>query len=343
MPGSGLGTQLGLIPEVTVGTPLTVTRFYEIDKLSPTHQKITAVSQGLRATARGHRERNRTITGKGVQLSTSLTVFSKGFGIFLSHALGSSTIAQIAATPTWRQIHLVGDLTGKGMTMQGGFQESYSTTVRPFTYNGCKITDLELACQIDGLLKMNLSIDGWNWTNATGLATTAYLGTMEEFNWSQVTATVGATASTSAGRTTVSGGTAIKGLRGISLKIGNKLRTDRRVAGGAGVKIEQAENDFRMLTGDLDVEFADRTQLVDLFDPDTSTTLVFTWTGVTDDGSGNKPVIRVIYPKVKFDSGNPDVGGPDIVDGKVSFTAYEQDDGLNPLCQFEYESQDTAI
>lgn len=343
MPGSGLGTQFGTIAEGTVGTPLTVTRFYEVDKLSPTHQKITAVSQGLRATARGHRERNRTITGKGVQLSTSMTVFSKGFGLFLSHAFGSSTIAQIASSPTWRQIHLIGDLTGKGLTIQGGFQESYSTTVRAYTYNGCKITDLELACQIDGLLKMNLGIDGWNWTNATGLASASYLGTMEEFNWSQLTTTIGGTATTSAGRTTVSGGTAIKGLRGVSLKISNKLRTDRRTAGNSGIKVEQAENDFRMVTGDLDLEFADRTQIADQFDSDGSTCLQFIWTGLTSDGAGNFPVLRWTLPKVKLDTGNPDVGGPDIVDGKASFTAYEQDDGLNPLCQAEYESQDTSI
>lgn len=343
MPGSGLGTQLGLIPEVAVGTPLTVTRFYEIDRLNPTHQKITAVSQGLRATARGHRERNRTVTGKSAQLGTSLTVFSKGFGIFMSHALGSSSIAQIASSLTWRQIHLIGDLTGKGLTMQGGFQESYSTTVRPYTYNGCKITDLELACQIDGLLKMNLSIDGWNWTNVTGLASAAYLGTMEEFNWAELTTTIGGTATTSAGRTTVTGGAAIKGLRGVSLKISNKLATDRRVAGGAGIKVEQAESDFRMVTGELDTEFADRTQLADQFDSDGSTCLQFTWTGLTNDGSSNFPVVRCTYPRVKFDTGSPDVGGPDVVDGKVSFTAYEQDDGLNPMVQWEYESQDTAV
>jgi hypothetical protein len=141
----------------------------------------------------------------------------------------------------------------------------------------------------------------------------------------------------------VASGTAIKGLRGVSLKFGNKLRTDRRVAGGAGIKQEQAESDFRMITGDLDAEFADRTQLADIFDSDASTCLQFIWTGVTNDGSGNFPVLRVTYPFVKFDTGNPDVGGPDIVDGKVSFTAYEDNTGANPLVQVEYESQDVAV
>src|SRR2546421_1940389 len=98
MPGSGLGTQFGVAEESTVGTAVTVTRFYEVDKLDPTHQKITAVSQGLRATARGHRERNRAVTGKSVQLTTAATVFSKGFGLFLKHATGSPSIAHISAS-----------------------------------------------------------------------------------------------------------------------------------------------------------------------------------------------------------------------------------------------------
>src|SRR5881409_2678015 len=225
MPGSGLSTQFGLAEESTWATAVTATRFYEIDKYSPNRKKITATSQGLRAAARGQRERNRTVTGKDAGANASMTVMSKGFGVLLKHATGSSSIAQIAASPTWRQIRLVGDLSGKGLTVQTGAAESSSTTVRPYTYNGCKITDLELACQMDGLLKASLSFDAQTWTNVTALASAAYLGTLEEFNWAQLTCTIGGTPTTSAGRTTVAGGTAIKGLRGISLKLSNKMRT----------------------------------------------------------------------------------------------------------------------
>jgi hypothetical protein len=233
-------------------------------------------------------------------------------------------------------------LTGKGLTIQGGFAESYTGTVRPETWNGCKIKEWELACQSDDLLKLSLTIDGWNWTNATALATAAYPTSLEEFHFAELSVTIGGTLAIASGRTTVSAATTIKGVRGVTLKGTNGLRTDRRFAGASGIKAEQLENDFRMFTGELDTEFADRTQLVDLFDTDASQTLVFTWTGTTNDGSGNFPVVRVIYPKAKFDTGTPEVGGPDIVDGKISFTAYEEDGGTYPLIQVEYESQDTA-
>lgn len=340
--GSGISTQFMLAEESTVGTAVTVTRGYEVDNLQPTHTKITKVSPGLRAGGRGHRERNRVVTGKDVDLKLVKTVFSKQDGVFFKHALGSTSTAQIAASLTYRQIHTAADMTGKGLTLQGGFAESYSGTVRPYTYNGGKIKDWQLDCKADDLLKLSMSLDAWNWTNATALATAAYPASLEEFHFAELSVTIGGTLAIGSGRTTVASATAIKGVRGVTLKGVNGLRTDRRFAGNAGIKIEQLENDFRMFTGDLDVEFADRTQLADAFDSDASQTLVFTWVGTTDDGSGNKPTVRVIYPKAKFDLGAPSVGGPDIVDGKVSFTAYEEDGGTYPIIQVEYESQDTA-
>lgn len=342
--GSGLLTQFMAAEESTVGTAVTVTRSYEVDNLKPTHTKITKVSPGLRAGARGHRERNRVVTGKSVSLDLGMTVMSKGFGLFLKHSLGTSAIAQIAASATWRQIHLAGDLAGKGLTLQGGFAESgTSGVVRPYTYNGAKVTDWEISCQMDDLLKAKLSFDGWNWTNATALASASYLASLEAFHWAELSVKIGGTPATASGRTTVSGNATLNGLRGVTLKGANGLRTDRRHAGGAGIKAEQLENDWRSYTGEMDCEFFDRTQLADVFDSDASTALVFTWTGTTSDGGGNFPVLRATFPKVKFDLGPPEVGGPDIVDNKITWTAYEEDAGTHPLIQMEYESQDTTI
>lgn len=341
--GSGLSGQLGLAEESTVGTPVTVTRFYEYTSLKPKHSKMTKTSAGIRAGAKGHRERNRSLVGKSLGADVEMNVYSKGYGVLLKHMLGGSSIAQIGATPVWRQIHLAGDLTGKSLTVQGGFAESYSGTVRPYTYNGCKVDSWEMSCQADDLLRLKLTLDGWNWTTATALASASYLTSLEEFHWAQLTATIGGTLTTSAGRTTLAGATAVKGLRGFTLKGDNPLRTDRRLAGGAGVKSEQLENGWRNYTGDLDLEFADRTQFADLFDADTSTALQLTFTGVVDVGSANFAALRLTYPKVRFDDGSPDAGGPDIVDGKISFTALEDDAGTHPLIQFEYESVDTAI
>ncbi len=341
--GSGISTQFGGAFESTVGTPVTVTRFYEVDNVTPQHSQVVKVSNGLRAGTRGHKQRNRVITGKAPTLQVPMTVMSKGMGFFFKQMLGSATIAQIAASATWRQIHLHGDNTGLSSTLQGGFAESYTGTVRPYTYNGCKVTDWELACTMDDLLKLNLTFDAWNWTTSTGLAAASYLTALEEFHFAELTVTIGGTATTSSGRTTVASGVTLKGVRGVSLKGQNAMRVDRRVAGNAGIKSEQIINNFMPITGSLDVEFADRTQLMDIADSGAATVLVFTWTGTTNDGSGNFPVVRVIHPQAIIEPSQPQTNGPDIVNGPVNFTAYEDNANSNPMIQIEFESQDSSV
>jgi hypothetical protein len=341
--GSGLCSQVGYAAETVVGTAVTTTRFLEHNSFKPTHTKITKTSQGLRACTRGIKAKNRVVVGKSVSLDVEHDVFSKGFGLLLKHMLGSAgTATQIAATAAYRQTHLPGDTTGLALTVQAGFPESYTGTVRPYTYNGCKVTDWELSCKVDEILSAKLSLDGWNWTTATALATAAYVSS-DPFNWATTSATVGGTASTTGGRTTVATGVAIKGLRGISVKGKNPIATDRRFAGGGGIKAEQLPNGrLDQYTVELDTEFADRTQLADIFDTDATTPLFLSWS-FGDAGGGNPFSLTVTVPQFKLDSGSPEIGGPDIVDGKVQGTAYEDDAGLNPLLQVELVSSDTAI
>lgn len=341
--GSGLSTQVMIGEEATVGTAVTPSRGYEVHSVTPTHNTITAVSSGLRAASLGHRARNRAKVGVDAQLTVPTTVFSQDAGLWLKHALGSATATQIDTSDTYRQIHLPDDLTGLGLTVQVGLAQT-DGTVRPYTYRGCKITSWELACQMDQLLEATWTLDAWAWDTSTSLVAASYTDndTLEEYHWGLLSATIGGTVATASGRTTITSGTALSGLRGIDLKGTNTLRTNRRLAGGSGVKSEQLENDFRSYTGDLDLEFADRTQVLDLADDNTSTALQFVFTGVNKDDDSNAPTLRITYPAVKFESAAPSAGGPDMVDGKASFTAYEDDSGDHPLIQIEYESIDST-
>src|SRR6266540_2538619 len=189
--------------------------------------------------------------------------------------------------------------------------------------------------EVDDLKPTNTRI------TATALASASFLSALEVFHWGELTVKIGGTPSTSAGRTTVAGNATLNGLRGVTLRMANGLRTDRRFAGGGGIKSEQLENAFREATGELDCEFFDRTQLNDVYDTDASTALVFQWVGVTSD-AGNFPTVRVTYPRAKLDTGTAETNGPDVLDDRVTFTAYEDDAGTHPLVQYEYESLDSA-
>lgn len=349
--GSGLCAQFGLVAETTVGTGVTVDRFHPVNNWRPTNNVKTATSTGLRACAKAITDDRTVIVGRSATAELELEILNKGFGLLLAHLIGGAgTATQIGTTGVYRQIHLVGDMTGKSLSVQAGIPESYSTaTVRPYTYRGTKVTGWELSCApsaAEGLLIARPTLDMWDWTTGTALAAASYPTAVEPFRWGGdgstafFAAKIGGTVSTGAGRTTVSGGTTIKGLRGVTAKGGNPLRVDRDLAGGAGIKAEQIENSWRQYSVDLDAEFADRTQLLDIAEAYTSTALQLIWqTGTAINGQ--YPTLRVTYPIVKL-SGSGEVSGPDIADGKVVAMAYLDNSGTHPLMQIEYESSDSS-
>lgn len=350
--GSGLCAQFGFIEETTVGTALTVTKFVPVNSLRPTHTVKTATSAGLRACAKAITDDRTVLVGRMATADVEMEILNKTFGSLLKSLVGGNPSAtQIGTTTVYRQINTPLDMTGKSLTIQAGFPESYgSATVRPYTYRGTKVTQWEIACspqQNNGLVIMRASLDMWDWTNGTALATAAYSTGVEPFRWggdgtnTYFTATIGGTVTTTAGRSTVAGASTIKGLRGVSLKGTNNLRTDRDLAGNAGIKSEQIENGWREYTVELDCEFADRTQLQDLVDAYTSTVLQFEWKTSTAI-NGQYPTLRVTYPVVKL-AGSPEIGGPDLLDDKITATAYLDNAGTHPLIQIEYESADSTV
>lgn len=350
--GSGLCAQFGLVAETTVGTAVTVDRFHPVINWRPTNNVRKATSTGLRACAKAITDDRTVVVGRDATAETSLEILNKGFGLLLAHLIGGAGSAtQIDTTGVYRQIHVLGDLTGKSLSVQAGIPESYgSNTVRPYTYRGAKVTEWELACSPtanDGLLVANVSLDMWDWTTGTSLAAASYPTGVEPFRWGGdgstvfFAATIGGTVTTTGGRSTVSSGSTIKGLRGVSVKGVNALRTDRYLAGSAGIKAEQIENSWRQITVELDLEYADRAQLLDLAEAYTSHALQLTWqTGTAINGQ--YPTLRVTIPIVKLE-GSPEVSGPDIADGKVMATAYLDNAGSHPLAQIEYESADSSV
>lgn len=350
--GSGLCSQFGLVAETTVGTGVTVNRFHPVRSFRPNHTTKVATSEGLRSCGKAITDDRTVLVGRAATADVELEVLSKGFGLIFKHLMGGSTAAtQIGTTGVYRQVATVGDLTGLSLTMQAGFPESYgSATVRPYTYRGGKFTQWEFAAspsQSGGLLIMRGTVDFWDWTNGTALAAASYPTGLEPFRWGGdgtvlfMEAKIGGTVDTTAGLTTITGGTAIKGLRGISVKGQTPLRTDRDNAGGAGIKSEQLENGFRMITAELDVEFADRTQLNDLQDAYTSTALELVFRGANLTG-GRPPIFSIIMPIVKL-AGSPEISGPDLLNNKFTATAYLDNTGTHPLTQFVYESTDAAV
>src|SRR5258708_33532093 len=111
-------------------------------------------------------------------------------------------------TTLFRSVHTNGRKAGQFTTCQVGRPQILSTTVQPFTYTGVKITDAEFSCNDNQIAQLKVTCDGRTELTSTGLAAASYPTPNGLFSFANASVmTLGGTATTSAGETTVAGGT----------------------------------------------------------------------------------------------------------------------------------------
>lgn len=341
--GSGLSGSVGWSPETVYGTYVAPGKWAEFNSESLKLQKKVISNEGLRGGARVGRVGRRVMTSKDAGGNLDLDVSSRGFGLLLSHLLGTTTPAatQIGTTGVYRQIHTIGNgYETRSMTLQVGKPQS-DGTIQPFTYLGCKFPSFELACNVDQYLNLKFDIDARNEITSQTLVAPTYTTTTEEmFHFGLVDVQIGGTVTTATGLATVSGSTAVAGSKGFTLKHAVPLKVDRYFAGASSLKSAPIENGLRDITGTLNTEFASRTQLYDVMAAETTTALKMRFTGVVTVGTG-VGAFEILLPAVKFETASPNVGGADVLDSDVTFKVY--DDGTNAPVQILYESADATV
>src|SRR5215468_44183 len=219
--GSGLSKSLGIITESTVGTEATVNSWYEILATTLQAPPTFLDGQGIKAGTTYKRSARTVISRYDVNGDITLEVpdkgttaaGGKGLGLWMKHMLGSTaTPVQIAATTAYRQDHVPGPRTGLSFTTQVGWPQT-DGTVRAFTYRGCKIIGWEFTCNDGQIAQLKMTLDAWRENTATSLVAPVYAGAAYQFTpfsfADATTFTLGGTASTSAGRTTVASGVAL--------------------------------------------------------------------------------------------------------------------------------------
>jgi hypothetical protein len=159
--GSGLSASFGIATETTVGTPVAVTRFFEFDSESMAMKKHTAQGAGLRSGGLVQRAARRSNIAREVQGDVNFAPTTNGFGLLLTHMLGSySTTPTSIGSGLYQQIHNVGPLAGKSFTTQIVKPDTTGTLApQAFTYPGCKVTSWELAVAQGQELKLKVGID----------------------------------------------------------------------------------------------------------------------------------------------------------------------------------------
>lgn len=344
---SGLGATFGAALETTVGTFATPARWLPHLKAEFHNKKKTVQSEALRGN-RFLLGSRRGVVSYTVDGSLELDVVDRQLGIFFQVALGcaSPLNTEIGSTGVYTQTHTTGPLEGLALSVQKGVPEIPSGTIQAFSYAGLKMLDWQLDVATDQIAKFTATLDGWAESTATSYTAATYLtgsSAPDILTFAEGALTLGGTVSTSAGITSVSGGSAPTGLvSGVTIKGVNKVDQGRFPLGST-TKKEQVSNGFGEISGELEVEFANLSDFYTAYVADTPTALQFTLTGPQVGTSGtNHSFVQVTLPAIRFEpDSTPNETGPEVIKVKVPFVAL--DDGLgDPVCQIQYQTVDTT-
>jgi hypothetical protein len=357
---SGLSGQVGAVAETTYGTPVTVTHFYEFLSENFQYNPTWLDGQGLKS-GQAYKRASRTVVSQS-DVNGDLTMehtsgeaantVADSMGFWWKFALGSALVTPTVVLGTaYKQVHTNGSKAGQFITCQVGRPQISGVTVQPFTYTGTKVTDWEFSCNTGQYAQLKLTMDGRTELTSTGLAAASYPTPNGLFAFSHASVmTVGGTASTSAGETTIAGGASLGSLvNGVVITGTTPMKVDRYGLGNQGLKGEPIENAIPSVTGTLSTEFFSRTELYDVFKLATTTPLQLDFTkfdAAGNDANGvnagpNPYRLSFLFPAVKFKSGSVNVTSPDVIPQSIGFEAY--DDGTaNPVIQVKLVSKESS-
>jgi hypothetical protein len=359
---SGLSGQVGTITAPSYGDSATaVTHFYEFLSENFVFNPSWLDGMGLKAgqaynrsarTVQSRFDVNGDITIEHMIGSAANTV-ADSMGFWWKHALGSSvTTPTVVLGTAFKQNHTNGSKAGLYATLQVGRPQISGPTVQPFTYTGVKVTQWEFDCKDNTIATLKCTCDGQTELTSVGLAAASYPTPNGLFTFSDASVmTIGGTASTSGGETTVAGGSSLGSrVNGITITGNTPMKVDRYGLGNAGLKAEPIENAIPTITGTLSTEFFSRTELYDVFKANTTTTLQVDFTKFDASGndangvaSGPNPYrLSFILPAVKFKTAEAKIGGPDVIPQQIGFQAYDDGSGTNPVIQVKLVSKESS-
>jgi hypothetical protein len=336
--GSGIGASLGIAKETTPGTIVSPTRWLEFNSETLGLSKVIVQGQGLRGGGLYPRLGRRVVPGRNAGGDIVLDVATNGMGLLYEAMLGTSTSSLLSGT-TYQQVFTPGPLLGKSLSVQKLVPQR-DGTLKPFTYNGCKILTWSLACAKDQIATLTVTLDAWDEVTTTAAGTPSYSTTSNVFHFLQGSLIVGGTVATTTGVAALTGGTAVAGVTGATIAGGSALESgsaNRYING----KVEQVPTGWRDITGSLDLDFINQSDVYDVYNTDAATAVQLKFVGTTPISGSNYPTLEVLIPGIHFDGETPKVGGPGTINLKAAFTG--GDDGVNAPVQIRVLTSDATV
>ena len=323
----GRNINVGTGVETVYGTPVAPSRWFEVLNESLEFRPTDLTSNGLRggASVYGRRSSRRQRTRQDAGGSISMEVPTSTFGRWLAYTLGGTpSTAQQGATAAYLHTFAQGTLVDKSQTIQKQLRDAGNTEVDTFTYHGCKITQAVFSVAPDSYLTAEFTIDAEDEDTSTATASPSY-SNVGLFTWKH--------------GTVQAEGVDIANVTNASLTITNPMFTDGYYLGGGGLKAQPSDNDFRSVTGNLDLEFTDPAIVHSRFFAETEFELVLAFEGDNIEGAYDYG-LTFTMPATYFTGSTPKVGGADVVIQNAPFEAFYN--GTDPMITATYMTTDTT-
>jgi hypothetical protein len=315
---------IGIVPEVTYKTPVTVSRWYEYTDESLDFRKSVKQGLGLRVGGRVARSTKRVVPTADGGGDFSVEACAKGLGLLLQACMGAGTSTLVSAA-TYQENFTFAD-SPFPFTLQKGLPQA-GGTVDAYTFAGCVVSQFDFDFPNGDIVKLKATVDAADMATATAYAAPSYPADPNNlFHFAGGAITTG-TFTAPTPTTMASSGTTLANVRGGSLSVNHNIKGDRYNLGGAGRKTKPT-NGLRAITGKIDVEYTDAT-FRDAYLADTPMTLILTYTaGALGVGL---ETLQIAIPEVKFDGELAKTNGTDLIVQSMSFQGLDNLVAAQPL------------
>lgn len=330
---SGALTTFGIGSEVTYGTAVNVSKFFEITKEDIKGNYARQQAAALSAAFVDRADRY-AVAHKGASGSVDIEVLSKGFGHWFRFLMGTVSTAGPTETSAYTHTATVSELYGDAFTVQVG-RATLAGVVKPWTYEGGKVTDFSFSNQVDQTLQCSIGMD-FEAESQPDSPTGAYqLQTNVPVVGAEVLAWQG-------GTITIAGSTV--DVSEFSVKVDNALNVDRFYINSAASKKEPNQDGKRKITFSVKTPYVDNgfwKKVASATNAGATGVISAQWSGLTLLGSTIYPSFKIDIPVARFDEGSPSVDGPGMID--QTFTGVGLYDGTNSPISLTYVSGDTTV
>jgi hypothetical protein len=336
---SGSLTRFGIGKETVYGTAVAVSKSYEImsEDLTGKYERTTAEALSGSYVQRADRF---SVVKKGAEGSVSIEPLTRGFGDWLAAMMGQVATTGPIETAAYTHTGTINSLTGKNLTVQV-LRADESQTLRPWTYEGGKVTNYEFSNSVDQTLRCTIGMDFELESNPDAPAG-VYLGT----TLAGLTTPVGAGVFTWAEGSITVGGVAYD-ISEVTIGVDNALNVDRYFINTPALKREPIQDGKREITWSFTTTYADNS----FWEKVSSATVAGTyaelrakWTGLVSIPGTTTPLypcIEIVIPVARFDEGGPVVAGEGMLEQQFSGVGL-YDGTLSPI-SIIYKSQDATV